>query len=367
VTSNPTALERRDPPPPPRHTTQVESSRAVAEVAAMVRIAQDNPRDLDRARRQMLASCDQYPMAERAFFSYRRGGSVISGPSVHLARELARCFGNITYGVSEIDRDDVLGRSEILAWAWDVESNTREAITFVVPHQRDAGGERKPLAEIRDVYENNANQGARRLREALLDLLPPWFVEEAKGRATATLERGDSAEPFDMRRAKAATWFAEVAGVTRAQLEDKLGRAFADWTPVDLAQLTVLRTSLQRREITRDEAFPPAGGERVTRDELAGRPNGSGGDAPADPAKASPEQLRAIGALFTALGVGGMSQTHKRRQLEAAQTLADDTDGLSDLTALAPAQADQVIRGLTAATEDDAARSVLGLDDRDKR
>jgi hypothetical protein len=44
-------------------------------------------------------------MAETAFYSYPRGGQTVSGASIRFAEELARCWGNIEYGIKELSRD----------------------------------------------------------------------------------------------------------------------------------------------------------------------------------------------------------------------------------------------------------------------
>src|SRR5690606_11464831 len=138
------------------------------------------PRDLASAVAAMRESCSQPALAERAFFRFPRGGHVVTGPSVHLARELARCWGNVQYGVQEMRRDDAAGTSEMQAWAWDVQTNTRSSHTFIVPHKRDKRDGPEKLVDMRDIYENNANNAARRLREAIFAVVPMWFTEQAK-------------------------------------------------------------------------------------------------------------------------------------------------------------------------------------------
>lgn len=248
--------------------TAVEQSRAVAEVQAAIVVAQQCPRDISGAVAQMNESCRQKALAERAFFRFPRAGQTVSGASVHLARELARCWGNVQYGVSELRRDDEIGQSEMQAWAWDVQTNTRSSSTFIVPHKRDTKKEGpKPLTDMRDVYENNANNGARRLREAIFSILPPWFVEEAKELCNKTLADGGG-KTVAQRSAEAIAEF-ERGGITRDQLEAKLNRKVASWTHHDIAQLEVIFTSLQRGEVTKDEEFPP---ERITEEALAPQP-----------------------------------------------------------------------------------------------
>lgn len=234
--------------------TLVEQSRAVAEVQAAVVVAQQIPRVTADALAEMRESCAQPGLADRAFFRFPRGGSMVSGPSVHLARELARCWRNVQYGVSEMRRDDREGVSEMQAWAWDVQTNTRSSHTFIVPHKRDKRGGAEALTDLRDIYENNANQGARRLREAIFNVLPPWFTEEAQSLCHATLEHGGG-KPLAQRIADCIAMFDEL-GVTVADLEKSVGRKQADWTAHDVSQLGVSFKSVHRGEVSVGELFP---------------------------------------------------------------------------------------------------------------
>jgi hypothetical protein len=243
--------------------TAIEQSRAVAEVQAAIVVAQNCPRDINAAISEMRQSCQQMFLAERAFFRYSRGSGNITGASVHLARELARCWGNIQYGLVEMRRDDEYGQSEMQAFAWDVEKNSRNSSTFIVPHKRDQKGGPKQLTDMRDIYENNANNGARRVREAIFAILPPWFVEEAKQICTRTLADGGG-KPLPQRIADAIRAF-EGIGVVQDRIETKFGRPSGKWTEHDVAQLLVAFQSIQRGEVTADEEFPLP---RVTVDEI---------------------------------------------------------------------------------------------------
>lgn len=246
--------------------TAVEQSRAVAEVQAAIVVAQQCPRSIQAALAEMRESCKQTYLAERAFFRFSRGGSTVTGPSVHLARELARCWGNVQYGLIELRRDDEFGQSEMQSFAWDVERNSRNSSTFIVPHRRDTKSGPKQLTDMRDIYENNANNGARRVREAIFAILPPWFVEEAKELCSQTLRDGGG-KPLPQRIADAIKAF-DGLGITSDRVEAKLGRKSAKWTEHDVAQLIVTFKSLQRGEITAEEEFPvPA----VTADEITGQ------------------------------------------------------------------------------------------------
>jgi hypothetical protein len=260
--------------------TAVEQARAIAEVQAAIVVAQQCPRDIRRAISDMQRSCAQKSLAERAFFRYSRGGSQITGPSVQLARELARCWGNIQYGLTELRRDDTYGQSEMQAWAWDVQTNARSSTTFIVPHRRDKTGGPVALTEMRDIYENNANNGARRLREMIFAILPGWYTEDATAACYATLAADDADGSLAERIKAAADSFARI-GVTGAQLEQKLGAPQSKWTPYDLAQLRIIYRSLERGESRKDEEFPSAQ-SRVTAAEVTAA---HAGDEPGEAAK----------------------------------------------------------------------------------
>lgn len=247
--------------------TAIEQSRAAAEVHAAVLIAQQCPRDLPSAVAAMKQSCTQMALAERAFYRFPRSGSTVSGPSIFLARELARCFGNVQYGIAELSRDDEHGQSEMQAYAWDVQTNTRTAHVFIVPHMRDVKGGAKPLTDMRDIYENNANQGARRVREAIFAILPPWFVEQAKDLCTATLKDGGG-KPLAQRVADAIAKY-EGIGITQEQIERKLERPAGKWIEQDVAQLGTIYHSINQGTVTKDDEFPPV---RVTAAEIGSSP-----------------------------------------------------------------------------------------------
>lgn len=245
--------------------TAVEQSRAAAEVQAAVVVAQQCPRNIQAAVAQMRESCNQMFLAERAFYRYPKGGQTITGASVHLARELARCWGNVQYGLVEMRRDDEYGQSEMQAFAWDVQTNSRNSSTFIVPHRRDTKDGPKQVTDMRDIYELNTNNGARRVREAIFAILPPWFVEEAKELCNRTLRDGGG-KPLAQRIADAIKAF-EGIGITADRIENRLDRPSAKWTEHDVAQLIVIFKSIQRGEVTAEDEFPAP---RVSTDELIG-------------------------------------------------------------------------------------------------
>lgn len=275
--SNRTAVEVAQPAPAATRISQattVEQSRAVAEVQAAIIVAQQCPRDMDRAWEEMKAACGRLALANRAFYSVPNRGS---GPSVHLARELARIWGNLDYGVKELRRDDDSHESEVQAYAWDQQTNVRSTRSLIVPHARMKGRERQKLTDLGDVYLNNQNVGARAVRECIFTVLPADFVATAQELCRATIERGDGL-PLRDRITNMVGAFAEL-GVTLGQMETRLGRRRGQWTATDVADMTVVFSSIKRGEVSAEEEFPP---ERVTVAEITRQ------GAPAEPASVPP-------------------------------------------------------------------------------
>jgi hypothetical protein len=230
----------------------IEQSRAIAEVAAAIRVAQEFPRDTSRAVEGVREVCSRLSVAERAFYSVPNRGS---GLSVHIARELARLWGNTDYGVRELSRDDAKGESEMQAWAWDQQTNTRSTRSFIVPHAKSLkGGGRKALVDINDVYLNNQNIGARAVRECIFSILPGWLTAEAEAVLKETLKKGDGV-PVEQRRDAAVDRFRDLK-VSLVQLEQFAGKSKGQWSASDLAELTRAYMSITQDGIPASEFFP---------------------------------------------------------------------------------------------------------------
>jgi hypothetical protein len=244
--------------------TSVEQSRAAAEVQALVIVAQNRPRVTALAVQEMEITCRQKSFADRAFYDYYRGGKRIYDINVDTARELARCWGNVQYAVTELSQDRVRHESELMAWAWDMQANVRVERKIIVPHIRNSteGGD-VLLTDVRDVYELLANNISRRVRECIKDILPLWFVEAAKAKLWETLKDGGG-EPLPKRIAASVKTFADTYGVRLDQLERKLEAKSNEWTELDLAKLKVSFNNLRQGGRLVDE-FPPV---RIDSDDL---------------------------------------------------------------------------------------------------
>lgn len=219
----------------------IESSKAIAEAQGKLIIAKNFPRDEHLAYAKVMEACKRRSLAEKAIYSYPRSGSTISGPSIRLAEELARCWGNVDFGIKELSQKD--GESEMSAYCWDLETNTMSSQTFVVAHVRDTKKGQVRLTEQRDIYENNANMAGRRLRARILAILPPDLVEAAVAECKKTLA-GDNDIPIADRINKMVASFAKF-GVKIDTLEKRLGRKIDTMTTEDICEYAGIYNSLK--------------------------------------------------------------------------------------------------------------------------
>jgi len=162
-----------------------ESNKAVSEVIASLKVAKMFPRSELEALDKILKDCTRPGLADVAIYEYKRGGTAVTGPSIRLAEAVKRAWGNIESGWRELERRG--DTSIIQAYAWDKESNVKEERTFSVKQVRDTKQGRKPLTDERDIYENNANQAARRVRACILALIPGDIIDAAVEQCEKTL------------------------------------------------------------------------------------------------------------------------------------------------------------------------------------
>lgn len=225
-------------------TVAIEASRAIAEAQGKLVIAKRFPRDEVQAYNRVAQACQRKGIAEKAFYSYSRGGGTVSGPTIRFAEELARCWGNIDYGIKELSQDD--GKSEMQAYAWDLETNAQSVQNFTNPHIREVGGKAKVLTSQRDIYEINANMGARRLRSRILAILPTDLVDMAIAECKKTLA-GNNDEPLIDRVKKMIVAFGKI-GVTQEQIETRLKRKVDTMTVDDFTDYIGIYNAIKQGE-----------------------------------------------------------------------------------------------------------------------
>lgn len=213
--------------------------REIAEVQASMVIAKRFPRNPIEAMDKILQACTRPTLADGALYSYSRGGSEITGPSIRLAEVAAQAWGNVSFGVRELEQRG--GESTVEAFAWDMETNTRQVKVFQVAHERHTKRGVTRLSDPRDIYELIANQGARRLRSCILGVIPGDVIEAAVRQCEETLHANADTTPDGIKKLVDA--FAKL-GVSKEQIEARIQRRLESIRPAQVVQLRKIYASL---------------------------------------------------------------------------------------------------------------------------
>lgn len=229
----------------------VESSRAIAEAQGKLMIAKSFPRNYTSAYAQAIEACKRKSFAEKAFYSYPRGGESVNGVTIRFAEEMARAYGNLDYGIKELSHDK--GKSEMQAYCWDLETNTISQQNFTVEHIRETRKGNIDLTSQRDVYELNANQGARRLRSRILAILPPDMIEDCILECKKTLA-GKNEIPLIDKVKNMVVKFEEI-GVKKEMLEKRLKHTVETITTDELVEYIGIYNGIKGKETTVSEWF----------------------------------------------------------------------------------------------------------------
>ncbi|MHC5407302.1 hypothetical protein ACYRE2_00070 [Listeria seeligeri] len=236
------------------------ASREMEEVKGQIFMAQNFPRNQYQAQIRILEACKRLGLAETAIYQYPRGGQKIIGPSIRLAEVLAQNWGNISFGVKELERSE--HESTAMAYAWDAETNTRTEKIFTVPHKRTTKKGAQMVTDERDIYELVANMGSRRLRACLLSVIPGDVVEAAMQQCNETLRNGGGEKPLKERVGAMLTYFKEQYGVTQSQIENRFGYKTDSFSEYDLVQtkniINSIRDGMSKIEDWFDKDVPTA-------------------------------------------------------------------------------------------------------------
>lgn len=213
--------------------TEMMVTRQAQEVQVAMLSAKRFPRDELAAMDRVKRTCQRPTLAEVAIYSYPRGGANVTGPSIRLAEAIAQNWGNIDTGVIELENRN--GKSEMMAYAWDLETNTRVTKTFSVEHTRDTKQGKKDLVDGRDIYEATANFGARRVRACILSVVPGDVVDMAVKECRKTLASTDKRSTQEIITSLLKSF--KEFGVTKEQLERWAGKQLTALLKEDLIDL----------------------------------------------------------------------------------------------------------------------------------
>jgi len=277
---------------------EVEQQRAIAETQGAMIIAKRFPRNQIEATDRIEQACSRPGLAETALYSYARGGTEITGPSIRLAETLAQNWGNLQFGIRELEQRN--GESTIEAFAWDIETNVRQVKVFQVAHKRHTKKGSYDLSDPRDIYELTANQGARRLRACILGIIPGDIIEMAVKQCEQTLKAKADTSPEALKKLCDAFL---AFGVTKDQIEKRIQRRIDTITPAQIVSLRKVYNSLKDGMSTAADWFEPATTDAPKAETLKDKIKGKKSDkqevneVPAEE-KTTPEPLKSPFVMF---------------------------------------------------------------------
>jgi hypothetical protein len=240
----------------------VASAGEIARVQAQLVYAASRPRDKRKALDNMLTEFQIPELAEISLYQYARGGSDVTGLSIRAAETMAMAWGNMDFGLRELEQKQ--GESTVEAFAWDLETNVRRSITFRTPHFRDTKKGRVKLEDSRDIYEMVANQGSRRVRACILAVLPQYVKDAVQKQIANTM-----AATFQITPEYLKTWLDAFGalGVTKKMIEKLIQRDYSSITPAQMVGLVNKYNALKDGMAAVSDFFEveaPTGGKATT-------------------------------------------------------------------------------------------------------
>ena len=237
------------------------ASREMEEVKGQIFMAKQFPRNVYQAEQRILDTCKRPALAQVAMYKYPKGGKAVTGPSIRLAEAIAQNWGNLSYGIQELEQRN--GESVAKAFCWDLETNVRQEKVFTVKHAISTRKGLKQLTDPRDIYEKVANDGTRRLRACILGVIPGDIVDQAIEQCEKTLS-GNSKGPIKERIANALNGFKESYQVTQEMIEKRFGYNTASFTEIDVIELGKIFNSLNDSMSKVEDWFDKSAGKEQT-------------------------------------------------------------------------------------------------------
>lgn len=239
-------------------------SRQAQEVQAAMVVAKRFPRNENDSWNRIMRTCQRQTLAERAMYEYPRSKEKVTGPSIRLAEAIAQNWGNIDFGFIELENKN--GESQVMAYCWDLETNTRQSKVFSVPHVRATKNGSYALTDPRDIYEMVANQAARRVRSCILSIIPGDVVDAAVKVCQQTLGGGDASQVHEKVQ-QTLDVFREELGIPQQAIERYIGCNAGAFTPQTIVRLRGVYNSIKEGRASIADYFdnpsgpaePPAG------------------------------------------------------------------------------------------------------------
>jgi hypothetical protein len=234
-----------------------------AEQESQVDIAKRYPRDLEKIKARVLqyATCDE-ETAKSCFYAkpVDNKGTIAKGPSIRLAELVAASFQNIRYGsrVIEIAEKFVT----VQGTAFDLENN----IGYSVEVKRSIWSEKGNYRYSQNLVEVTTKAAsAIAIRDAIYKVVPMAIFNAELKKIQEKATGRDSGVPLVERVTRAIKYFAKL-GIDEKKVLDRLELSSKEQiTEEHLETLVGLKTGIEDKEFTVDEAFVPYKKEKAER------------------------------------------------------------------------------------------------------
>ena len=242
---------------------ELAPSQAMAEaqfdIQSAITIARRFPRDEIVAEKKLIKSAERPVFADEAIYSYPRGykqvngervRNYVEGPSVVLAREAARIWGNIRYGL-EVTYDDDENRG-VRAYAYDMETNVKVTMedSFgkliqrkIYANGRGTGETKWKVADERELRELTNRRGAICIRNCILQVIPSDIVDNVRNACEVTLRRQAESNRDEATKKIVAAF--QSVNVSVKMIENFIGHAIAEATADELTELRKIFISIR--------------------------------------------------------------------------------------------------------------------------
>ena len=221
--------------------------RIFEEIKASIFLAKQFPRDEEKSEERILKLCERERFKETALYSFQRGNEIVEGPTIRFAEALARAWGNIQYSVIELETKD--GVSKMLAYAWDVENNTKSTRQFDVSMTRYTKAGTRNLYSFQECYEMKASYGARFLRGCILNLIPNDFIEVAIEKVKSNMIL-DAQNDLENKKKEALSFMCSKLQVEKEVLENYLNCKYENWQGKELVSLKLAYNGIKEGQFT---------------------------------------------------------------------------------------------------------------------
>ena len=255
------------------------ATKARAEVESQLIMARKFPRNEDDIRTKVLKTCRIYSFAEKAKYKKPQGKKYnestrsyeqqfVIGPSIRLAEELFRQWGNSTMEMMVLYENAKvrivnckamdLQTLAISTGQFLIEKTVeRKDAKFreVISERMNSNNEKISLvvATEDEVFSKQNQIGSKYRRNLIMQLMPVWLVSEAIAMIDETIKAGIKENP-DKAKLDMIDTFAKI-GILPSDLEKYIGHPMAQINADEILELKDLCTAIGEGEATWAEAL----------------------------------------------------------------------------------------------------------------